>query len=724
MAETYPMRHIILLFFFTLAVLASNNALAQDIESRIEPTLYASVDTAVPGQSFDVALELIIDDEWHTYWKNPGDSGIPITVTWTRPENVEIGDLNWPTPSVNRTDSIVDFGYAERAILTTRVTLPENFAASEFVLTADLNMLVCKEICIPENDTVQLLLPVGDAVESANENIFADAKSMMPAFDVIKATYAEDNGFFVLNLVPVPRNLENATNINVFPEEWGIILNGVVPKVSINQSAATLSIPRGSREISEISEFSGVISYENSGERTSYSFRASHNNQLELPAQKPLTTFAGQDGQNVPAPQSPSNGNITETESSSNIGYIEALLFAFIGGLILNLMPCVFPILSMKALSFAKLSSKERKDAAMHGILYTAGVVSSMLVFAGIISVLQAGGSQIGWGFQLQNPLIVALLFWLFFIIGLNLLGLFDVTSSFSNIGHRFTSKNGYRNDFLTGVLVVIVATPCTAPFMAAAVGYALVHSPIVTFTIFTGLGLGLALPFLLLSVSPSLQKFMPKPGSWMIVFKQIIAFPMFLACIWLAWVIALQTGADGIAATLFVATLIAFFIWFSKITSGLLFFIITLLSLFGFYKAIDVIHKADMAIEERVESRKHSDAVPYTPEALEAALAGSNPVFVNMTAAWCITCKVNERTTIKSDSVQEYFNQNNVDYIVGDWTRFDENITSYLAQFKRSGVPIYVFYPSPDENNNRAEPIILPQILTPDLVIETMQAN
>ena len=244
------------------------------------------------------------------------------------------------------------------------------------------------------------------------------------------------------------------------------------------------------------------------------------------------------------------------------------------------------------------------------------------------------------------------------------------------------------------------------------------------TFSIFTGLGFGLALPFLLLSVSPSLQKFMPKPGSWMIVFKQIIAFPMFLACIWLAWVIALQTGADGIAATLFVATLIAFFIWFSKITSGLLFFIIAFLSLFGFYKAINVIHKADMAIEERVESLKHSDAVPYTPEALEKALAGPNPIFVNMTAAWCITCKVNERTTIKSDRVQEYLNENNVDYIVGDWTRFDENITTYLAQFKRSGVPIYVFYPAPDENNKRAEPILLPQILTPDLVIETMQTN
>ncbi len=717
------MRHLILLLFFTLTALVNTNAFAQDLESHIEPTLYSSVDRAVPRQTFDVALELIIDEKWHTYWKNPGDSGIPITVTWTRPENVEISDLQWPTPSINRVESIVDFGYAERAILTTSVTLSENFDASEFVLTADLNMLVCKEICIPENDTVQLVLPVGETPESTNDDIFADALRMMPETFEGQATYSEKDGFFILNFKPAFENLQTVSDIQLFPEEWGIILNGTVPKFAVQDNVAVFSIGRGSRELGEISSLAGVLKYTSNGKEKSYQFNSTFDEQTQVP-ENTLTTFAGQEGEEIPAPTIPPQTSIETTDSSSDIGFLKALIFAFIGGLILNLMPCVFPILSMKALSFTKLSTKERKDAAKHGLLYTAGVIISMLVFAGIISVLQAGGSQIGWGFQLQNPLIVALLFWLFFVIGLNLLGLFDVTSSFSNIGHRLKSKNGYRNDFLTGVLVVIVATPCTAPFMAAAVGYALVHSPIVTFSIFTGLGLGLALPFLLLSVSPALQKFMPKPGSWMVIFKQIIAFPMFLACIWLAWVIALQTGADGIAATLFIATLIAFFIWFSQITSGLLFFIITFLCLFGFYKGVHVIYEADMAIEERVESRKHSDAIPYTPEALETALAGQNPIFVNMTAAWCITCKVNEKTTIKSENVQNFLNKNSVDYIVGDWTRFDENITDYLAQFKRSGVPIYVFYPAPDENNIRGKPIVLPQILTPSLVIETMQTN
>lgn len=720
------MRTVLLLLSFLFLTFSSAEAIAQDQAGHIESSLLASVDTAVPGQSFEAAIHLIMDDEWHTYWKNPGDSGIPVSAAWTKPENVEISDLEWPTPALHRTEGIVDFSYSGTATLLTTITVPTDFNASEFVLTADLTMLVCKEICIPENDTVQLVLPVGENAAPANQGLFAEARASLPLDYSGTASYNEAHGSFILALDPAPENFEKAENIQFFPVEWGIILNGTIPETYVENGVATISIARDTRELSEIDNMEGVLKYESMGKNYAYQFTSGYSDTIEVPA---INTFSQSGNGFTPPPQDTATGALPDTdlqqgEGSADINYIQALLFAFIGGLILNLMPCVFPILSMKALSFTKLSAKERKHAAIHGLLYTAGVILSMLVFAAIISGLHAGGSKIGWGFQLQNPLIVALLFWLFFIIGLNLLGLFDVAGSFSNIGNRFRSKNGYRNDFLTGVLVVIVATPCTAPFMAAAVGYALVHPPLITFSVFTGLGFGLALPFLLLSVSPALQKYMPKPGPWMVVFKQIIAFPMFLACIWLAWVITLQTGADGIAATLFVTTLIAFFIWFSKITSGLTYIVIALLCLVGLYKGIDVIHKADMAIEERMESRKHAGATDFTPEALETALASKNPVFVNMTAAWCITCKVNERTTIKNQHVQDFMSENNVEYIVGDWTRFDENITDYLAQFKRSGVPIYVFYPSPDDQNIRPDPIVLPQILTPDLVIETMQTN
>lgn len=704
----------LILILFAILIFPVGKASAQEANpaNHVQAKLLASRDAAVPGQSFDLMIAQDIDADWHTYWKNPGDSGIPLSYEWDVPEGITFGEYIWSTPKTIRYEGVVDFGYSNNAYITTTVTVPQDFEGDTLTLTADLNWLVCQEICIPENQQVRLTLPVQAQSEPANEALFDKAASMEPVPYQGNATFTEENSTLYLKLAPTPAGFSAAQNARFIPEEWGIIRNGAFLTLSENEGVGLIEIPRDTRALEEIANYRGVLKYEANGQTIATDITFVADPAMEIASDNTIALVDG-------APESP---QLDAPQSApANFTFIQAMLYALIGGLILNLMPCVFPILSMKALSFTKLSAKERKEAAKHGIFYTLGVIASMVAFSGLLIALKSAGAQIGWGFQMQNPLLVSVLFCLFFVIGLNFLGMFDVNTSLGNFTNRFSTRNGFTNDFMTGVLVVLVATPCTAPFMAAALGYALVQPSIVTLSVFVALGFGLALPFLLLALVPALQRHMPKPGHWMVVFKQLLAFPMFIACVWLAWVLTQQTGANGIAAALMAAILISFFIFVSRLKGGLILFITGVICLFGFYKSIEIIHMADIAYQD--ETPVHdADVLLYTPEVLEEALAGDDIVFVNMTAAWCITCKVNERTTIKDADVMAAFEENDVTYIMGDWTRFDANITQYLESFGRSGVPIYVIYKKPDANGARGEPVLLPQILTPDIVLNALE--
>ncbi|MGE4313430.1 MAG: protein-disulfide reductase DsbD family protein [Pseudobdellovibrionaceae bacterium] len=723
------------IFFLTLTLLVAGvipQAYAQNAPENVKNALYADVSQAAKGENFHILLEQVIRPGWHTYWKNPGDSGLPLSVEWSLPDGVSVSEFSYPTPHIEAIESVVNFGFKDRTLFPATVTVPKDFQGESIELTGDFSWLVCDEICIPESQSLSLTIPVGDTAVPANSEIFESAQDMMPkTFSGAVSAY-EDNGELALSFTPAPKELVKADNINLFPSEWGLIVNGDAPEiVTKTDGSFVMKLARGGRELADVSMFDAVVTYNYQGKEKAIGFPVNVTGSAAPMNNEEAESAIVEDETVMPDTQPlPDRASHIGGEDTAQFTFLTAILFAFTGGLILNLMPCVFPILSMKALSFVKLSDKTRKEAVLHGVSYTMGVILSMLAIAGLLIVLKAGGAQIGWGFQLQNPMIVFFLFLLFFLIGMNLMGVFEVPFVFSNAGRRFQSSHAFINDMATGALAVIVATPCTAPFMAVALGYAFLQPAYVTLFVFIALGLGLAAPFLLLAVVPALQRFMPKPGSWMVTFRQILSFPMFAAAIWLIWVLSQQTGADGTAAALAGLLAVIFLMWSSVRLRIIGKIIVTLIALTVFVKAVTAIHDSELPAHSfnagavlNPETGEVSH-IPYTADALETALKGDDPVFVNMTAAWCITCKVNERTTLESDTVKQLFKDNHVHVITGDWTLFDETITAYLESFQRNGVPIYVYYPARLNTGERLAPVVLPQILSPDMLVEIVEQH
>ncbi|RYZ98082.1 MAG: thiol:disulfide interchange protein [Moraxellaceae bacterium] len=417
---------------------------------------------------------------------------------------------------------------------------------------------------------------------------------------------------------------------------------------------------------------------------------------------------------------------ISET-GKQELGLFTALILALLGGIILNLMPCVFPVLSIKVLSLVAHSNQSAKQIRAHGYIYALGVLTSFLALGIILILFKAAGAQIGWGFQFQSPLFVLLVAYLLFAVGLSLSGVFFIGGSVSNVGASLTERNGYTGSFFTGVLATVVATPCTAPFMAAALGYALAQPPLILIAIFLALGLGLALPYVLLTHWPALQRWLPRPGLWMERVKQALAFPMYAAAVWLVWVLAQQSGANAVAAALVGMILIAIAAWLYDSTRrgstsarhiGNVFALLVLIASFivGYFGL-----QLESTNSDRVSTIGEKNWEVYSEERLNDLLAEGKPVFLNFTAAWCISCLANERVALSNQRVIDAFKSTGITYLKGDWTKRDSEITKVLKKFDRSGVPLYVFYPAGGKNNS-VSPVELPQILTPDIVLNTVQ--
>jgi thiol:disulfide interchange protein DsbD len=399
---------------------------------------------------------------------------------------------------------------------------------------------------------------------------------------------------------------------------------------------------------------------------------------------------------------------------------VGALFFALAGGLILNLMPCVFPILSVKALSAVKLAGERPALAAVHGLAYTLGILVMFALVAGTLIGLKEAGAHIGWGFQLQNPVVITLLAWLLFLIGLNLSGAFEFGGGLGTLGGRVAGSKGIAESFLTGLLATIVATPCTAPFMGAALGFALTQDTAIAMSVFLALGLGLALPFLLLSLIPPLQKLLPRPGEWMVTFRQFLAFPMFASSVWLVWVLSQQAGPQGVIISLGGMTAFAFAVWLfgkrpERGAKRYALNFLAFLAIFASIVSLPLVKTAPSVFSSPFQGEELKQTQPWSREKLESLLKGDDPVFVEMTAAWCITCKVNHKVALDIPKTRKLFADNKVRYLVGDWTSYREEITTYLEEHGRSGVPFYVYYGGRDEKTGkRSEPLVLPQILTP----------
>lgn len=648
-----------------------------------------------PGGEIYVAIEQSIAPGWHTYWKNPGDSGASPRIKWSMPDGFSAGDIEWPVPHKLPYGPLLNYGYEDGVILLQKIRAPAQLSEGSVTLTADIDVLVCKEICIPESGKYTVTLNGPDSSNADNTEYFENARGKMPMPNSSPATYAELGEHFIIDM-PVTWS-QGVKRYDYIPAEWGLVENTAPSEITIEGGRLTIKQQRGQRALNEVSAVPGLLlwSMEDSGPMNAYEFTAA------LSANPPTATP-------VPAP------NAAPSQSLAL-----ALVLALLGGLILNLMPCVFPVLSIKALGLVKIAEKEPAKARLHGLAYTGGVILSFLVIAGLLIALKSGGAQIGWGFQLQNPEIVTMLAWLFFIIGLNLSGIFEIGGHFGNVGNKLTQGNTPGHSFFTGVLATLVATPCTAPFMGVALGFALTQGPFINLLVFAVLGFGLALPYLALSFIPALQKILPKPGAWMHTFKQLLAFPMYASAAWLIWVLSQQSGQMGVFAALMGLVFIAFGIWLLRHEPAALLWknIVRVFAVLSFLAALMIIPGSTQKAPEE------SFGQEWSPGKLSQILEGGDAIFVEMTAAWCITCKVNHAVAIDTPSTRRIFAESGVQYLVGDWTNQNPEITQYLNEFGRNGVPIYVYY-GPRSNGERPAPVVLPQILTPGIVAKTVTGN
>ncbi len=642
------------------------------------------------GETFTVGVEQKIRPGWHTYWLNPGDSGSVARISWGGVEGIRSAPLQWPVPKRLPMGPLTNFGYEGNVVLLQDITLPENLPEGAQTLTAKIDILVCHEICIPESHEASFTIngdqdPMPAAIESA--------RAQLPLDMGWATALSEKDGDLIVKIeTDMPSAFAKLDTIELYPEEWGLILNPEKTRAEKDAHSLTLRHKRGERDLSDVPVSKLVIAYEDtSGARK---------------AVRVSTLSASPDS----------------SEPSSNIGMAKAIIFALIGGLILNLMPCVFPVLSMKALSLAELRDKDIAKARLHGMAYTLGILLCFITIAAILIGLKAAGTQVGWGFQLQHPTVILFLAYLFFTLGLNLTGYFEIDFGLSNVGHALTQKGGVTGSFFTGVLATLVATPCTAPFMGTAMGYALTQNAMLSLLVFAALGLGLALPYLAICFIPTLRHALPKPGPWMQTLRQFLSFPMFASACWLLWVLSMQINQMGQFVAMLGMLAIAFGLWMlRKKPRHTLATILAIVSLaFVAFTFVGIRQYDGASIQPNPTEAKNWE--DFTRAKLETYLEGNDPVFVNMTAAWCITCKVNEKVAIAIASTEKLFADHHVKYLKGDWTNQNPEITAFLEEYGRSGVPLYIYYgPRNEKSGARPQAIVLPQILTPGIVEKTI---
>jgi len=633
---------------------------------RSTVTLLSDVAAIAPGQPFRLALDLTMARGWHTYWTNPGDAGGAPDITWTLPEGASATPLQFPTPSRIPYGPLVNFGYTQSLTLLASITPPAD-ARGPFTITADATWLICADICIPEEARFTLTLPVeATARPSTTAARFEAAEAALPRASpfATRAGFQGARGAIEFSGLP-PGSVREAF---FFPSTQAWLDNAAPQPTTLRDNRLVLPLQTLAAPPAQIE---GIIAITDAqGIRAGYTVSVT-------PGVMPAT-----------APALP---------------WWQAALLAALGGLLLNLMPCVFPVLAMKAVGLARMAGAARAEIRTHAALYAAGVLVAFILIGAAMVGLRAAGSMAGWGFQFTQPIFVAAMAWLMLAVGLNLSGVFVL---------RGPAMSGQASAFGTGLLAVVVATPCTAPFMAAALGAAMAMSPAATLAVFAALGVGMALPWLLLAAAPGAARALPRPGAWMERLRQALAFPMYGAAAWLVWVLAELSGADGVALGLGGAVLVGFAAWAlgaAQSAGGKLGRGAALVALVG-----------ALALLPGIGSAPAPAATSNTHEAWSAARvselhADGRPVFVNLTAAWCITCKVNERVALDTEATRAAFAVRNVALLVGDWTRGDAAITALLREHAREGVPLYLYlFPG-------AAPVLLPQILTEGIVLRAL---
>lgn len=689
-------------FAFATAAIAQTGAFGGG-ETNISARFVAEANQPKPGETTNIALVMKPKPTWHGYWVNPGDAGIPTSLEWTLPDGVSVGELRYPVPETLNIAGIMNYVYEGEYALLLPLTLDDSIAPGTILpLSAKAEWLACTdEVCVPESQTITLTVTAGDGtVDAALKDQFNLWRARMPAPLGSEAQYSV-NGETVRISIPLPDSvkLEDA----YFFSETDSIIDYSAPQkfmrgndVLIIETGANGAGDGLMQGVLRIGDHQGLsLIAKDAGEGAFAAF---------ADGTSPVTNGGG--------------GGSGASSDALAAGGLTTFFYAFggamLGGLLLNIFPCVFPILSLKAISLAKAggaASEARRDA----LAYTAGIILFCLLLGGVMLALRALGAQIGWGFQLQDPRIIFALLILFTAISLNLAGLFEFGTI--SVGNDLAGKGGAQGAFWTGALAALVATPCSAPFMAGAIGAAILLPPVAGLLVFAGLGLGLALPFLLLGFVPALRKMMPRPGPWMDTFRKIMSIPMFFSLLALIWLLGQQIGNDGLLLALAATLSFGLFLWWYGVRQNGGASRSWLPVAPGFAVAIAALLLLPLGEavggEPEVASNETLPSMPFSEGRLADLRAEGRPVFAYFTADWCITCKANEATAVQRTATAEVFKAAEVAVLKGDWTRQDAEITRYLEEHGRSGVPLYVYY------EPGAEPYILPQVLTVEMLTD-----
>ena len=609
----------------------------------------------VPGTSINIGLKVSMDEGWHTYWRNPGDSGGPIEIDWDLPKGFSVSDIKWPLPEKIEYPPLMTYGYEDFVIYPMVLSVPADYSDDYFEMTADI--LICADVCIPESGKIS-----SNLLDIESDSLIYEWLESIPSKSLPITTSLNDNNLEIRFTFE-----KEIKEIYFFPDENNSIDYSSKQNFYTKDDGYFLSIKLFNDEFQNVS---GVLDIDGTGYNVS-------------------------------------NGTF-EDFNEEGLSLITALIFALIGGLILNLMPCVFPVISLKVLSFVSMGGSSPRKIRNHALVFTVGVIASFMLIALTIVLLKQAGNFVGWGFQLQSPLIVGLLSLVMVFISLVLISDNNFGESLTKLGNIGSSENGYYSSFLTGVLAVVVASPCTAPFMGAALGYALIQPSGETVPIFLSLSLGFSLPYLLLAANPKLIDFLPKPGDWMVTLKEFFAFPMLATALWLLWVFSLQVNQVLVIFLLIGWLLLALNFWIFqkdyKTINKIIFLGISIFSMIYF-----------LPETEDIETEKNTIIGSATEwyEGIEDDLRDKNqPYFINFTAAWCITCQSNEITAFSKDGFKSLIEEKNIEYIKADWTNRNDAITRSLKKYGRSGVPFYVYWEPGFEN-----PKILPAILTEQII-------
>jgi thiol:disulfide interchange protein len=650
------------------------------------------------GQPVWVGLQLAHSPDWHTYWKNSGDSGLPTVLEWTLPEGISAGPIDWPIPKKIPIGTLANYGYEGTVLLPVPLTVAPGFQGKQLDIKLRASWLVCRIECIPQEGDFSLTIPAKSST-GLNSATFAAAfaarpKALPPGTSQIQVL---DQAIQV-SLSGLPASLLGKT-LAFFPETSAIIQPAGPWQQAWQGDRWTATVPLSSERRVNPSTMAVVVALD---QQEAYRIEAPVSGDWPSIARvaevSPALAAALKANAALGAPPT---GN-----TPAQLTFFLALLGALVGGMILNLMPCVFPVLAIKVVGFSLASNQASRVRG--GLAYSAGVVLSFLALGALLLGLRAGGEQLGWGFQLQNPVVVAGLAALFTLIGLNLAGLFEFGRFLPARVTDLQSQNPTINSFLTGVLATAIASPCTAPFMGAALGYAVGLPAVQALAVFGAIGIGMALPYLAASAVPAFARWLPRPGAWMVTFKQLMAFPMFATVVWLVWVLGKQSGIDGASSLLGLLVLMGLVVW-SATLKGKTRLVATSLSLLLGASAL-------WAVGQNITTTVvHTSAVSaaagrwqaWEPGRVEQLTAQGRSVFVDFTAAWCVTCQYNKKTVLSDESLLADIDAKNVALLRADWTLRDPAVTEALAQLGRNGVPVYVIY-KPGQ-----APVLLSEILT-----------